>query len=221
MIVKFPPVHLADRESGLLAVGGDLEVASLELAYRNGIFPWPVSEGDPVLWFAPARRAILDFDALQVPKRLQRELRNSHFRFRVNTCFHEVILSCASSKNRKSQSGTWITREMIAAYSNLHRVGLASCFEAFNPQDELVGGMYGVLIGKYFAGESMFYKEPNASKFVFVQTVAYLRARGFKWMDVQVLTPLLASFGAVEIPRRQFMRMLSEALARGQASLHE
>ncbi|NIR52332.1 leucyl/phenylalanyl-tRNA--protein transferase [candidate division KSB1 bacterium] len=210
MSVKFPPVEFAD-ESGLLAIGGDLDVDTLELAYRNGIFPWPVIE-EPLLWFAPPQRAILEFDELHIPRRLQRSLRKADFTFDVNTDFPDVIRACARTKHRKGQRGTWITEDMVQAYIEFHRRGFAHSFEVVNSQGDLVGGLYGVWIGHYFAGESMFYKESNASKFALIKTVDYLKKRGLSWMDVQVLTPLLVHFGAKEIPRFLFMKKLQRAL---------
>lgn len=209
MLVKFPPVELAD-ETGLLAAGGDLEIRTLELAYRNGIFPWPL-EGLPILWFAPPRRAILDFNDLKIPERLQRYLQKAHFTFRVDKDFEGVIQACASSKNRKKQQGTWITEDMINAYIEFHKAGFAHSFEAIN-KNELVGGLYGVLIGKFFAGESMFYIETNASKFVLIQTIEYLKTLGITWMDVQILTPVVGNFGAKEISRSRFMEKLKKAI---------
>lgn len=211
MIVKFPPVDTADEESGLLAVGGDLEVGSLELAYRSGIFPWPI-EGHPIYWFAPARRAIIEFSEFRIPKRLQRTLKKSPFRFEINSRFEEVIRACAEVKNRKGQNGTWITREMIGRYVAFHKAGFAQSFETLDTAGELVGGMYGVRIDNYFAGESMFYRQSNASKFALVEAVNHLQAEGLTWMDVQVLSPYLETFGAREIPRSQFMAKLRNAL---------
>jgi len=211
MITKFPPLELADPETGLLAVGGDLEIDTLELAYRNGIFPWPLIDKQ-LLWFAPPERTILEFKDFHCPKRLQRSLVSSSFDLKVNTNFLAVIKACATSQNRKSQHGSWITNDMVNAYYNFHEAGFAHSFEAYNTKGELVGGLYGVRINDYFAGESMFYMETNASKFALVHTVAYLEKDGLTWMDVQQHTPLLASFGAKEIPRTQFMNMLAEAL---------
>ncbi|MFQ5770273.1 MAG: leucyl/phenylalanyl-tRNA--protein transferase [bacterium] len=210
MVAKFPAVEMAD-ETGLLAIGGDLEVATLELAYRNGIFPWPIDE-QPILWFAPPKRAIIEFNQFRISRRLQRYLRKADFEFRFNTDFKGVIQACAHSKNRKGQHGTWITESMIQAYIEFHTCGYAHSFEAFNHQDELIAGLYGVLIGKYFAGESMFHKIPHASKFVLIQTVQFLQNRGLKWMDVQILSPFLKHFGAIEIPREQFMMKLKQAI---------
>lgn len=210
MVTKFPPVEWAD-ESGLLAIGGDLGIETLRSAYTNGIFPWPI-EGEPVYWFAPPQRAILEFDELRISPRLLRYLKNAGFTFRVDANFESTIRGCAHSKNRKRKDGTWITGEMIAAYCEFHRRGYAHSFETYNDKNELVGGMYGVLIDKFFAGESMFYAQPNASKFALTEAIRYLQSRGLTWMDVQTLTPLLTRFGAKEIPRGEFMKKLSAAL---------
>ncbi|MFQ5706330.1 MAG: leucyl/phenylalanyl-tRNA--protein transferase [bacterium] len=208
--LTFPPVEMAD-ESGLLAVGGQLDVANLETAYRSGIFPWPV-EGYPVLWFAPPKRAILEFSELRVSERLRRYLRKSNFSFRVDADFEGVIRACANSSNRKSQTGTWITEDMIRGYIEFHKAGFAHSFETVDADNQLIGGLYGVLMDNYFAGESMFFKEANASKFALIQTVQHLQGLGLSWMDVQVMTPLLKSFGAREIHREHFMQKMKEAL---------
>ncbi len=210
MVVRFPPVEWAD-ETGLLAVGGDLEVATLELAYRSGIFPWPISD-EPILWFAPPWRAVLEFDAFHLPRRLQRELKKAPFEFRIDADFPAVIRACADYRGRQGQHGTWLTPEMIAAYIEFHHHGFAHSFETY-AEGRLVGGLYGVRIGRYFAGESMFHRQKNASKFALIQTVRTLQAQGLTWMDVQVMSPLLASFGAREIPRSEFMRWLRAAVA--------
>jgi leucyl/phenylalanyl-tRNA--protein transferase len=211
MVKSFPPVELADPESGLLAIGGDLEVETLRLAYGNGIFPWPV-EDQPLMWYAPAIRPILDFDKMKIPLRFRRTMKKIQFEFRVNTNFVAVITGCADTKNRGHGKGTWITPEMLEAYVDLHKAGNADSFESYNRKGELVGGMYGVHIEKFFAGESMFYLESGASKFALVKAVEYLRALGTNWLDIQMMTPLLKSFGAREIPRREFMRRLRQAI---------
>lgn len=205
MISSFPPAETADA-SGLLAVGGDLEVSSLLLAYRNGIFPWP-HEGYPLLWFAPSRRAILEFDRFHIPQRLKRELKKAPFSFHINRDFSSVIKACSKSANRKGQKGTWINQDMINAYIKLYEATYAQSFEAWKGED-LVGGLYGVRIGKMFAGESMFYTVSGASKFAFVNAVEFLKSEGLTWMDIQMLTPLMKSFGAREISRKHFMAKL-------------
>jgi leucyl/phenylalanyl-tRNA---protein transferase len=208
-ILKFPPLETASPE-GLLAIGGDLELESLQLAYQNGIFPWP-TEDYPLLWFAPPRRAILDFKDFKISKRLQRELKTKTFQFKVDQNFAAVIQACAAGKTRKSH-GTWITQEMMDAYIRFHQAGYAHSFECYNAKGKLVGGLYGVGIGRAFAGESMFYLEPGASKAVLIFAVEFLKKRGGQWMDVQMLSPLLATFGAKEIPRSLFMKKLAEVI---------
>lgn len=210
MVIQFPPVDAADK-SGLLAVGGDVKVPTLKRAYKSGIFPWP-HEGYPLFWFAPPKRAILNFKDFKIPKRLQRDLKKCSFNFTVNRDFEGVIRACAASKTRKGEGGTWITDEIIQGYIRFHQAGFAISFETRNEKGKLVGGLYGVKIGKMFAGESMFFKVTNASKFALIQTVYYLKDQGLKWMDVQVLNPFLESFGVKEIRRTDFMKKLKKAL---------
>lgn len=210
MVQEFPSVEMAD-DTGLLAIGGDLEISTLILAYRNGIFPWPVS-GQPLLWFAPPKRAILEFDELRISRRLHRYLKTVGFEFRIDTAFESVIKACANSKQRKGQNGTWITEEMTRAYVDFHRRGFAQSFETFK-DEKLVGGLYGVRLGGYFAGESMFHLESNASKFAIVKAVEYLRSKGLRWLDVQVQSPFLRTLGVKEIPRAHFMERLKTSLS--------
>ncbi|MBV9468903.1 MAG: leucyl/phenylalanyl-tRNA--protein transferase [Abitibacteriaceae bacterium] len=203
----FPPVEAANAD-GLLAVGGKLSVSTLREAYHNGIFPWPV-EDFPLLWFAPPRRAILPFDQFHISRRLQRTLRHANFEMRINTNFEAVIRACA--EQRQDAEGTWITDEMLEAYIALHQAGDAHSVETYQ-NGELVGGLYGVAFGSYFAGESMFYKVSDASKAALVHLVEYLQTKGATWLDAQMMTLLFANFGACEIPRRRFMKMLKIAL---------
>ncbi len=208
-VSHFPPVDDADPE-GLLAWGGDLNVETLLVAYKSGIFPWPVSVRSPMLWFAPPKRAILKFDQLKVPKRLERSFKKFHLS--VDQDFKEVITSCARAKNRKGQKGTWITPKMIDAFIEFHDAGFAQSFEARNANGKLVGGMYGVRIGNFFAGESMFHLETDASKFALVCAVRFLKEEGLAWMDIQMMTPLLKTLGAQEITRKQYMTLLLKVL---------
>lgn len=203
----FPPVEAANAD-GLLAVGGRLGVSILREAYHSGIFPWPV-EDFPLLWFAPPRRAILSFEQFHVSRRLQRTLRHANFEMRLDTNFEAVIRACAAQ--RQDAEGTWITEEMLEAYIRLHHAGDAHSVETYL-NGELVGGLYGVSFGTYFAGESMFYRVNGASKAALVHLVEHLQARGATWLDAQMMTPLFASFGACEIPRRRFMKLLKIAL---------
>lgn len=210
-ILAFPPIDKASEE-GLLAVGGDLEIASLKLAYQSGIFPWPM-DGYPLLWFAPPERAILEFKEVKISRRLQRELKKPAFTYHIDRNFDQVIRFCAVGWNRRS-SGTWITPDMVEAYVRFHRAGFAHSFECYNRDDDLVGGLYGVAIGSYFAGESMFFHESGASKAALLYAVDYLRAQGGTWMDIQMVSPLLKNFGAREISRASFMTKLKRAIKR-------
>lgn len=207
-ITAFPPHHRA-LESGLLAIGGDLSVESLLLAYTNGIFPWPHDESE-VLWFSPPLRTVLFFNELHIPRSLRRLLRHSPFNVTMNTAFDEVIDRCSELKNRDDQTGTWITAGMKQAYRELHRAGFCHSFESWR-EGVLVGGMYGVLIERFFAGESMFYREPNASKVALLSAIRFLQGRGLTWMDCQMTTPLIAQFGGREITRDDYLALLREA----------
>jgi len=204
-LTAFPPVDEAD-EDGLLAIDGTLSVHNLVLAYKGGVFPWP-SEGLPLLWFAPPRRGVLDFKNLHVPSRLKRELKKMTFELKINSAFKEVMSACAQVKNRKNQKGTWITPDLIEAYQQLHEAGFALSFEAWE-EGKLVGGMYGVWLKPFFAGESLFFKKTGASKYCLLQAIEWLKTQGTDWMDIQMVTPLLKSFGAKEISRNEYMKRL-------------
>ncbi len=206
--ISFPPPHLA-RADGLLAVGGDLSPGRLVLAYRMGIFPW-YSDGMPILWWSPDPRLVLFPESLHVPRRLRRTLRQAPFRITVDTAFPEVIDSCA--KLRKDREGTWIVPEMIQAYCQLHDAGYAHSVEAWS-RDQLVGGLYGVSLGRAFFGESMFTRVPDASKVAFVLLVGYLRVKHFDLVDCQMTTGHLLRFGAREVSRPVFLRRLERSLA--------
>ncbi len=208
----FPPVESAN-DDGVVAIGGDLRPEILREAYRSGIFPWPV-EDLPLLWFAPPRRALLFLDEFHTPRRLARQLRADPFEIRFDTNFLAVIESCSAA--RKDAEGTWITDDMIAAYTHLHELGEAHSVEAYR-DGQLAGGLYGVSWGGYFAGESMFHTAGGASKAALVGLVEQLRQHGAKWIDVQMMTPLFASFGAREVPRAEFMGLLRDALAESTA----
>lgn len=208
-ISAFPPVDSAD-EDGLLAIGGDLEVESLLLAYSSGIFPWPFNP-KLLAWFSPPNRAILNFNSLKINRSLKRSIKENNFEVRINTAFEEVIHHCRSVKRAK-QRGTWITKDIEEAYIELHRKGFAHSFECFS-ENKLVGGIYGVSIGQFFAGESMFHLVPDASKVALNGLAHYLSLQGGTWMDCQVMNPFLLTLGADEIPRNRFMAELSEALA--------
>lgn len=211
-IKAFPDPHLAGPE-GVVAVGGDLHPDSLILAYRNGIFPWPVGD-DPLVWFSPEPRGVLKFENLHVPKRLERERRTTRLRLTIDADFEGVIRGCAHVHAQRSEEGTWILPEIIDAYVELHKSGHAHSAEAFEGE-RLVGGIYGVDVDGAFAAESMFYVEPDASKLAFLHLVDHLKRHGLDWIDVQVMTPHMERFGARPIHRDQFLEMLAETRARG------
>jgi leucyl/phenylalanyl-tRNA--protein transferase len=198
----FPPVERALRNpNGLLAAGGGLTVPRLLDAYRHGIFPW-YSSAEPVLWWSPDPRMVLRCDELKVSRSLAKSARNKGYAVRVDSAFEAVLAGCADRSE-----GTWLGRPMRAAYLALHRAGYAHSFETWRGHD-LVGGLYGVALGRMFYGESMFSKATDASKVALVKLVETLKARGFPLIDCQMHTELLASLGAREIPRRAFLRAL-------------
>lgn len=216
-LIVFPDPECASPE-GVVATGGSLEPPVLISAYRQGIFPWPV-RGLPLLWFSPPLRGILEFDRLHLPRSLRREWRRTRLRFSIDEAFEQVIQACASVP-RPGQEGTWITPEVIEAYTKLHRLGVAHSAEAWEG-DELVAGVYGVDVDGAFTAESMFHRRSNASKMAFLYLVNHLRARGLDWMDIQVLSPHMARLGAREIPRREFLRRLAATRARRLRLFHD
>ena len=211
--LAFPPPHMATQE-GLLAVGGDLSPERLILAYKNGIFPW-YNPGEPILWWSPDPRLVLFPGELHISRSLQRLLRKNRFQVTFNTRFREVIAACARAK-RPTGEGTWITSEMENAYIRLNDLGYAHSVEAWR-DGRLVGGLYGVALGRFFFGESMFTKVSNASKVAFVTLVKRLEALEFKLIDCQVYTRHLVSLGAREIPRKEFLKRIQEGLLGGRA----
>jgi leucyl/phenylalanyl-tRNA---protein transferase len=211
-VLRFPDPRQTGPE-GLLALGGDLSPETLLLAYRQGIFPWPI-EGAPALtWFSPLERGVLDFSELHVPRSLKLHLKKNPFRITFDQAFEKIITACQAAY-RPGQPGTWITPEMLEAYVEFHREGHAHSVEAWNPAGELVGGLYGVYYRGAFAGESMFHKETNASKIALLALVEKLKTQGIDWMDIQVLTPHMEALGARLIPRDDFLDRLKRTHAR-------
>jgi leucyl/phenylalanyl-tRNA--protein transferase len=208
---RFPDPSTASPE-GIVAIGGDLEPATLMAAYRGGIFPWPV-EGCPLLWFSPERRGVLEFDRLRVPRSLAQARRRSKLRFTFDRAFEQVIRGCAQTP-RPGQPGTWITPGIVRGYTRLSRQGHAHSVEAWDGE-RLVGGVYGVDVDGAFSAESMFYRVSNASKLALLELVDRLRAGGLDWMDIEVVTPHMARLGAREIPRAEFLARLARTRARG------
>lgn len=201
----FPPTARALTEpNGLLAVGGDLSVPQLLAAYQRGIFPW-FDESQPVLWWSPSPRLILKPDNLHISKSMRKLLRRAPYRVTTDTAFAQVIAACAEP--RPDQHGTWITDQIQAAYTALHRLGYAHSVEVWH-NDTLAGGLYGVALGRVFFGESMFSRADNASKYGFITLVTALKALAFEVVDCQVRTPHLVSLGAEEIDREQFEQLL-------------
>ncbi len=200
----FPPATDA-LEDGLLAIGGDLSVDRLLLAYRNGIFPW-YDDGVP-MWWCPDPRFVLYPEELKVSKSMKQVLKREGFEFRVNTAFDKVIANCKAVA-REGQDGTWITDDVEAAYNNMYKLGYAYSAEAWQ-DGELVGGLYGIRLGNIFFGESMFSHVNNASKFAFIKYVEILKEDGVVLIDCQVYTEHLESLGARMTPRNDFLDMLA------------
>ncbi len=207
----FPSPEEATPE-GIVASGGNLSPGMLLSAYRQGIFPWFADE-DPILWWSPDPRCVLTTDRLHVSRSMSRILRKEQFRITFDASFPEVVSACAEAP-RPGQNGTWITEEMQDAYVRLHRLGFAHSVEAWH-EGTLAGGLYGLSLGRCFFGESMFSREPNASKAAFIALVTTLRDREFRLIDCQVANPHLLSLGAEEIPRRDFLDLLRRELDRG------
>ena len=206
--IKFPPPHLA-RGDGLLAAGGDLSRKRLLLAYSMGIFPW-YSESEPILWWSPDPRLVLYPNEIMVSKSLKKIIKNKIFSVTIDQAFNQVINCCAKVRLQKNEE-TWIDEDMIKAYCGLHESGFAHSVEAWY-EGELAGGLYGVSLGKFFSGESMFTRVNNASKVAFVFLVEYLKKLSFDIIDCQVSTEHLINFGAREIPRKDFLKQLEKAL---------
>jgi len=206
--INFPPPEHAEAD-GVLAVGGDVCVERLLEAYRCGIFPWPI-EGVPLVWWSPDPRFVLYPGDLKISKSLQRVLRKRVYTFTIDHSFADVVHNCRSVK-RPEQPGTWITTQIMQGYIALHEAGYAHSVEAWK-DGKLVGGLYGVSLGRCFFGESMFATEPDASKCAFARLVEALRAQGCPLIDCQVHTDHLERFGAQEIPRAQFLQELHAAL---------
>ncbi len=206
--LNFPPVELAlDEPNGLLAVGGDLSPERLIKAYGLGIFPW-FNHDQPILWWSPNPRAILLPEQLNISRSLNKAIRKSNFQITLDTAFSEVVQACSAP--RAQQADTWITPEMYSAYLQLHKMGIAHSVEVWLG-DKLVGGLYGLSIGRAFFGESMFSAVSNASKVAFVYLTRQLQVWQFKLIDCQVSSEHLKSLGAVEIERKQFIQLLQQA----------
>jgi leucyl/phenylalanyl-tRNA--protein transferase len=202
----FPDPRLADA-AGLVAVGGDMSAPRLRLAYRSGIFPWTV---DPITWWSPDPRGIIELDGLHLSRSLAKVIRRGEFQITLDRAFREVMVGCAAPG--PGRQSTWITEEFLEAYWELHRQGCAHSLECWQGT-RLAGGIYGVSIGGFFAGESMFHRVGNASKVALFHLVEHLRRRGFGLFDIQMLTPITRQLGGIDIPRREYLRRLRQAVA--------
>lgn len=205
--------HLPGFE-GIVAIGGDLNPERLRIAYRKGIFPWPM-EDCPLTWFCPEERAVLHFKDLHLSKSIEKGLRKSGFTTTIDQNFNDVIDACASVARKVPgggfQQGTWITREMNEAYKLMHKLGHAHSVETWK-DGELVGGIYGVDSGGVFSAESMFYKESYASRKAILTLIEHLKSKGLEWLDIQVMTPHMLRMGASLLERGEFLDLLDKTL---------
>ena len=202
---RFPPVEESD-ENGLLAMGGELSIETLLDAYTHGIFPWPTGEHQPMLWWSPDPRGILELEQAHFSRRLLRTCRSGKFIVMFDADFPQVIRQCAAA-----HGSIWITQEMIQGYIRLHNAGYAHSVEVWH-NNQLVGGVYGVAIRGLFAAESMFHTMTDASKVALFYLINHLRKRGFQLLDIQMVTPHTERFGAMEILRAEYLTRLDEAL---------
>ena len=203
--LRFPDPRRANSD-GLVALGGDLSVPRLLLAYRSSIFPWTV---DPISWWSPDPRGIFELDRLHISHSLAKLLRQDRFQTTIDRAFRQVMAGCAEPAPGRGK--TWITPEFLAAYADLHAQGHAHSLECWDG-DQLVGGIYGVVVGGLFAGESMFHRASNASKFAVCRLIEHLRQRNFTLFDIQMLTPITTQLGAIAIPREDYLKRLARAL---------
>jgi leucyl/phenylalanyl-tRNA--protein transferase len=203
----FPPPELIDPE-GVVMFGGQLTPEWLLDAYTHGIFPWPIFEGtELLLWWSPDPRAIFELEEFHASRRLQRTDRSGKFTVTRDRDFAGVIQGCAENR----QGGTWLTPPMIAAYQEMHKLGHAHSVEVWH-EEKLVGGTYGIAIGGMYAGESMFFRERDASKIALFHLVDHLQSRGYTLFDIQQLTPHTESLGAIEIPRSEYLQRVVQAV---------
>lgn len=216
MKIQFPSVEQVGQradEHGIVWVGGKLSVDNLQTAYSRGIFPWP-HEGLPLLWFCPEDRGVINFSEFRVPRTIQKELRRAQFKVTFDQCFEQVIEACSKQK-RSGQRGTWITPEMKTVYTEMFNAGLAHSVECWSVGNSgtgsvLVGGLYGVYIKGVFSGESMFHTQTAASKQCVVALVEALSKMGHEWFDIQMVTPVLESFGGSYMERKEYLARLQK-----------
>ena len=207
----FPDPRLAS-EDGLLTVGGFVTPEILIDAYTNGIFPWPISIDLPLAWFSPNPRGTIILDKIKVSKNTIKSIKQTNYSCKFNTCFEDVIKGCATHHSKNFSKETWITPEMIQGYLQLHQKGHAYSIETFNKKNELVGGLYGVNINGFFSGESMFFKEDNASKFALYSLIEFLYGLRIPMLDIQMVTPITEKFGGELISREKYLDILNNCL---------
>ena len=205
----FPDPTSAD-EDGIVGFGGELTVPNILNAYSKGIFPWPISDEYPLAWFSPPRRGVLNFKDLHISRSLKKTQKKKNYTICMNKNFPEVISQCAKTP-RNGQSDTWITPEIINSYLDLFRLGFAYSIEAYQ-NNKLVGGLYGVHIGSFVSGESMFFVEDNTSKIVLWSLMEYLNSKTISIIDIQMVTPVLKTLGGVEISRDLFLKNLPKLI---------
>lgn len=210
-VIKFPNPELCPDPDGIVCVSERifLNPRNLIHAYRHGIFPWMIEDYEFVPWFCPPRRAILEFDELNIPRSLRKVRKKANFTYTINKDFARVMRACATVK-RKGQQGTWIVDELFQSCVELNRLGYAHSVEVWDEEGNLVGGLYGIDAGGVFSGESMFHYVSNASKLAFLFLVEHLKSRGATWIDIQVMTPHFKILGAKEIKRKDFLIKLRE-----------
>ena len=204
-VANFPPIELAD-EHGLLAIGGDFSVETLVLAYQRGIFPWPISDQYPLAWFSPDPRGIIEWDRVYLSQSLRKFLKKQNYKIIFNRDFESVIKGCGTIQ-RKGQTSTWITKDIVQGYKHLFQKELAYCVEVLS-NDKLVAGLYGVCINGIVSGESMFHKESNTSKLALLAVLYSLHINGLQWLDTQMVTPVVDNLGGREIPREIFIEKM-------------
>jgi leucyl/phenylalanyl-tRNA--protein transferase len=209
----FPPWQAVGeyfyKSDDIVSFGQPLTVGTVTEAYLKGIFPWYM-DGVPLPWFCPERRAVLDFSDLHVPRSLSKDRRKNKFTFTIDRDFDAVIRGCQGSVREGQRGGTWITKDFIRVYTELHKAGVVHSIEAWNADGKIAGGLYGVDAGGVFCGESMFFIEPNASKLALLFLIDHLRSRGSTLLDAQVMTDHMRALGAKEIDRREFLDKLKE-----------
>ena len=211
MAIVFPPIESASPE-GLLAIGGNLDTETLLTAYQQGIFPWPISPSSPLTWFTPDPRGIIFTKDFHIPKSFNKFLNKCPFSVTFNKQFSEVINQCAKA-TRKHEVGTWITKEIEEGYCKFFDAGYAYSVEVLE-DNKLVGGLYGVCIGGYLTGESMFHTKTNASKLALYSLIQKLEQNSIDWLDTQMVTPVIESLGGKNIPREEFLKVLNFAVAK-------